>query len=402
MTYEIKNIGDLILQSLILSKFCRIYKVFINNSKKAIYFLLSLFFYIIRNIFFGELRNKCTVKYRYFKTKLYNYYTTPDYCKNFGIPEESYDTEAGKMYVLYNFTVNAFSSCTYMNDTKNNVLLESFPSKDLSKLDWYDYRVIKYKKSDVIDVDEAVNLAVKWGNNFWHFTMTLLNKVCALEEQGYKGKYLVLNAKFINELMVLAGVSEDRLIVIKPKNVYRVKKLHIIDDYCDFDNIVLSNKVRERILGNIDLSNLNDYPKKIFIRRLGDYPRKVKNEKDVIDLLKKYNFEMIFPDDFSVEEQIKYFYAAEVVVAPHGACSTNVLYMRPNTHFVECFSFGWFNPCMLHVIKDNDMHYHMITKREDVNNKNRDYEIDILLLEDTIYKFASLDYNSHVKSYEKE
>ena len=47
----------------------------------------------------------------------------------------------------------------------------------------------------------------------------------------------------------------------------------------------------------------------------------------------------------SVEEQVKFFSSADMVVGAHGAALTNLVFCRPGTRVVELFSPHYVNPC---------------------------------------------------------
>ena len=51
------------------------------------------------------------------------------------------------------------------------------------------------------------------------------------------------------------------------------------------------------------------------------------------------------PEELSVTEQILYFHNADIVLSPHGANSTNSIYMRPGTVFIETFPYNFVNAC---------------------------------------------------------
>lgn len=355
---------------------------------------MAIFFRCIKNILpTPELKYKCHVlKNHYiFLSKNYKFFTIPEYCKEHNIPERAYESEAGKIYVLNDFLIDFFADNPYVHDGKGNILNESFPYNNKVKhlfLEEY----IKQDTNNIKYLEKAMYCAMKSGKNYWHFTFTVLDQIYAMEKKGFDGKYLLWNSPFIKQLVALLGVSRNRMEFVEEGDRYHIKELHIIEDYCwgSPKNPVLLYEMREKILSNIDMSDIVNYPKNLYIRRIRPYSRAVKNEAEVMEWLNKYNFQAIFPDDYSVAEQIKYFYAADIIICPHGGCSTNVLFMKRNSHFIESFGFNYVNPCMLDIIKINGMSYNMLVERGeacDVADASSDYNIDMKLLEDTIYKY---------------
>ncbi len=78
--------------------------------------------------------------------------------------------------------------------------------------------------------------------------------------------------------------------------------------------------------------------KRIYIAR-GDAAvnRKVINEAELIEMLKKYDFEIQYLSELSVVDQAKLFNAASVVVGAHGAGLSNLVYCEPGTKVLEFF-----------------------------------------------------------------
>jgi capsular polysaccharide biosynthesis protein len=76
---------------------------------------------------------------------------------------------------------------------------------------------------------------------------------------------------------------------------------------------------------------------RIYISR-GNVPnRKIINEEEVIDLLSPYGFRTFVLQDFSLQDQIRLFHSARVIVSPHGAGLANLTFCRPGTTVIEIF-----------------------------------------------------------------
>jgi len=68
--------------------------------------------------------------------------------------------------------------------------------------------------------------------------------------------------------------------------------------------------------------------------------RSVTNEAEVRALLSERGFVSVDPGTMSVVEQVRAFADAPVVVAPHGAALTNLMFMSPGAAVVELFPSG--------------------------------------------------------------
>ena len=57
---------------------------------------------------------------------------------------------------------------------------------------------------------------------------------------------------------------------------------------------------------------------KLYVTRKNASCRKIINESDLIDDLKSNNIEMIDTDNMEIDDQIKIFSSAEVIISPTG------------------------------------------------------------------------------------
>ena len=104
----------------------------------------------------------------------------------------------------------------------------------------------------------------------------------------------------------------------------------------EFLNIRKSIKILKFFLENI-LSNINvpEFKPKIYIRREDANYRKILNEADLINKLRKLEFEIINPNHYEILEQMKIFSNAEVIVSPHGSNLSNIIFCQKGTKIME-------------------------------------------------------------------
>jgi hypothetical protein len=78
---------------------------------------------------------------------------------------------------------------------------------------------------------------------------------------------------------------------------------------------------------------------RIYVRR-GKVPnRNMKNTEEIDRLLNtRYGMEPVVMDGLRIEEQAEIFFNADVVVAPHGAALTNLIFSKPGTVVIELCS----------------------------------------------------------------
>jgi len=83
--------------------------------------------------------------------------------------------------------------------------------------------------------------------------------------------------------------------------------------------------VRDKILANISPS-LDKSPDRLYVSRADADRRQVVNENKVVSLLEKYGFESIEPGQYSFDNQVQLFAEADMIVGPHGAGLSNMIY----------------------------------------------------------------------------
>ena len=71
--------------------------------------------------------------------------------------------------------------------------------------------------------------------------------------------------------------------------------------------------------------NTNKFPKKIFLLRKNASKRRNFNEDEVFSALKKYGFIGIFPEEYSISDQVTIFHQAEIIAGGSGAAMTNII-----------------------------------------------------------------------------
>jgi len=102
---------------------------------------------------------------------------------------------------------------------------------------------------------------------------------------------------------------------------------HIPKWACEF----LRNSFLEKIKTDNNYDN-------IYISRQKAISRNVINEGKIINFLSNYGFKKIILEDLTFKKQVEIFNSAKVIIAPHGAGLTNLVFCKEKTKVVELFS----------------------------------------------------------------
>jgi hypothetical protein len=94
--------------------------------------------------------------------------------------------------------------------------------------------------------------------------------------------------------------------------------------------------LRERMLTPNHKLNSDAALSRIYISREDAFLRRVANEGEILSLLQKYGFEKVILSSLTFKEQLSLFRSAEMVIGPHGAGLTNLVWGE-NLSVLELF-----------------------------------------------------------------
>jgi len=75
--------------------------------------------------------------------------------------------------------------------------------------------------------------------------------------------------------------------------------------------------------------------RKVYIKRITN--RKIANETEFEKLMTDYGFQISVLDGMTIRQQAELFYEAKIVIWPHGAWLTNMIFSQPWTKVIELF-----------------------------------------------------------------
>ncbi|NET17110.1 MAG: DUF563 domain-containing protein [Okeania sp. SIO1H6] len=190
-------------------------------------------------------------------------------------------------------------------------------------------------------------LSIKWGkNNYFHWMFDIVTRIHLLRLSNLKIDKFVVNQcqkQFQIETIESLGISRTEIIeseiypyiqaerLLVPSFSYSDGKYLRIPKWgCDFlRNSFLQEEAKKTIFHQT---------KRIYISRKKASRRRVVNEEEVISFLDKFGFESITLESMSVAKQAALLASVKVVVAPHGAGLTNLVFCSYGTKVIELFA----------------------------------------------------------------
>ncbi|NEP81005.1 MAG: tetratricopeptide repeat protein [Okeania sp. SIO3B3] len=194
-------------------------------------------------------------------------------------------------------------------------------------------------------------LSAKWGEkNYFHWMFDVVARIDLLRRTDIKiDKFIFGNCekKFQKESLEALGISQDK--IIESRLYPHIKAQQLIVPSCSAkQREIWVNKwscefLRSLFLKPQNITEVSERPKRIYISRKLASWRRVLNEEEVVNLLEKFGFVSLTLESMTIAEQVSYMAAAKVVISPHGAGLTNLVFCSPGTKVIEIFSPKYVN-----------------------------------------------------------
>ena len=179
-------------------------------------------------------------------------------------------------------------------------------------------------------------------SNYWHLLADELCDLTLLTESGInlnEFDQIVFEKSYFNagkELQAIFGLNQASQVSLN-------KFLHIeCEELFFFTGTFCLSKhalslVKYKIDSFLELSwaKSGKSSKRIIVSRGSSTTRRWLNENDCINLLDTLNFKLIDPSKLSLSQQVEAFSNAEIILGPHGAGLTNIMFCSPGTKVIE-------------------------------------------------------------------
>jgi tetratricopeptide (TPR) repeat protein len=214
--------------------------------------------------------------------------------------------------------------------------------------------------------DTVVVLAGLLNDVYFHWMFDILPRIELLKKSGLDleqiGYFLISNKlPFQQESLELLGIPQNKILKIEDYQHIRAKKL-IVPSFQGIIAWMTKNAckfLRDTFICEEKLRNLQP-TKKLYIRRNQASNRRLINEDELIDLLKKYDFEAVNLESMTIKQQAELLAQAKVIISPHGSGLTNLVFCQPGTKVIEILSPYYVYHCYWLVSNLVGLEYHYI------------------------------------------
>lgn len=177
--------------------------------------------------------------------------------------------------------------------------------------------------------------------NYFHFLFDVLPRWGILEEAlpGFVPDHLYVACKtsYQEQLLALAGL--DGYDLVSSEKHRAVSADHLLVPSMPNPEEIAPTWMVEWVRDRLPAVRTDDKPSRIYITR-GSVPntRRVVGETDLWPRLEQRGFVRIDPGTMPVRDQIDHFAAADVIVGPHGAALSNLVFVKPGARVLELFA----------------------------------------------------------------
>lgn len=247
-------------------------------------------------------------------------------------------------------------------------------------------------------------LASRSANNYYHFVLECLPRLHLLAKAGYNEVdyyWVPQSSPFQAEYLSMLGIPGEK--VLDPAMHPHVTASPLIVPSLPDENGQPPEWsvrfLRRRLLPMVEAAPRGRLSRRFYIRRhRGTLARSVSNEKGLLAYLASHDVEPLSLEAMPVVEQIQLFAQAELIVAPHGAGLTNLVFANPTAVVVELFAPSYVNTtywAIANLIGCSRYFYVLGEGRQprpgrDLENVRADISVDVSKLRVVLEEYAGL------------
>lgn len=328
-------------------------------------------------------------------------------------PENLPQSTAGPGFVFQDFTIKSRSldifcihNCYINFDRHGAIVYDSDfnPIKEVSDCfdEYYREKIESFNKQALsknahfIPGETLSIIPFKAKANFSHFLLEGLPRLVILDEiHSSDGLKVIIDKNFSNLIEGFISASSKQKIsplYFSDQGVFKFERLYItapLKHPLHSGNPKLK-KFLTSISNKIKLENKHHKDKaisRLYVHRKQGR-RGVKNEEDVIKILKKYGFHICNLEDYTLNEQAGLFSTAEIVIGVHGAGLSNIVFSTARAAaLIEVFPEVYATPAFWYLSRIMGMKYFAVVSNDlknDPSLKFNDVFVDCEKLESYI------------------
>lgn len=206
--------------------------------------------------------------------------------------------------------------------------------------------------------ENVADLTHVGSKNYYHWMFDNIPRIHLIQASGFNVENYIVNLhdnylSFQHDTLSHLGIPMEKIIKTHPHLHLKTTNL-IVPSQTTWPTKWAFDYLRNAF----SPWNYHDHTpyKRLYIRRTG--VRRILNEEQLIDLLTKYHFTIVDLEHKSIFDQIHLFANADVIVGPHGAGLTNLVFSKPGTKVLEIFPPQYVYPYYWLISTFGNLDYH--------------------------------------------
>jgi hypothetical protein len=258
--------------------------------------------------------------------------------------EDLSDFEAERCYSTYDAYLTRYKSVwvTANAIVYNGLRLvkKSLPAKHYEKyykLRYLVKQLLRSRKVKLASEKKYLLATDLWSTGHFHWLGDVLPKLYSIKDNCSDFVLLLEDTAYTRTIGLQTirkmNLPFQDIVFLKVDEFYKIPELYYLS------NISHSGRYHPALIQEVRnlLQSKNAAPakSKVYISRKKAQYRKVLNESELIELLQRYNYEIVYAEDLDFSAQLEKFSATQVLISLHGAGLTNCIFMQPGTKVVE-------------------------------------------------------------------
>lgn len=203
--------------------------------------------------------------------------------------------------------------------------------------------VIKNLKKDIVLSNGSWVIDDK-SFNYFHWMTDVLSRIEMLNKSTIEKYPILLPNKFKNLEFVIQTLDLLELphYFFDEKTNYKIKNIIVTTHAAPAGNFNQNQikKISDKLKLKANIGSPKNLSRKIWLSRSHQNRRLIKNENEIVNFLLKHEYEVIYPEELSIIQQIKIFNNAKTIISAHGAALTNLMFANENTKILEIRIFS--------------------------------------------------------------
>ncbi len=202
--------------------------------------------------------------------------------------------------------------------------------------------------------------------NYFHWFVDTLPRIDLLYRSHIDLKnidrflFSKFSASFQKETLELLNFPVDRIWDVDNYPHIRARQL-VVPSFAGKLTTIVPRSVQFLRDSFLPYQRPTQFGDRIYISRENARYRRVINEDEVMEVLQKFGFEIVAPESLSFRQQVALFNGAKIIISPHGAGLTNIVFCEPKTTIVEIFAPGYMMQYYWIIANIANLNYYYIT-----------------------------------------